>query len=439
MVGAWCGRWGFLLATATVAVRTNAADPPKPNPTKPENYVEWFNQTNAVPEADDAHSDYLEVYSKWNMFIGNIDKALKGPWTDLPTVEGWLAGNQAGMAKFRSAAAKPGCFFPLRTPPSGEPRQTDLLFRVEFPKYSIHLNIAQAFMAEGYQALRRGETKTLIENSKVVLRGARHIEGNLTLMGRLTADRCATLAYAGLRNAMRYTPNQDAADVIREWAASDPQPKPLGTFLRTEQIILWDVCQRLFVPGSGDGGWRLDEAIFDSLVQQLGTRGLKADDRTALTEIGYDATLRELNDYFAAVQRWCELPYPDAAKNTESINRLVQDSKNPLLRVLLPTVGRTRALYEGLNARRNATYLIAHLHAFRGRKGAYPESLSELPAEDVARWRMDPFSAAHFVYKKLGEGFTLYSVAENEMDDGGKHSESMKDGDYVFWPVQDKQ
>ncbi len=421
--------------------RGAGAEPPQPNPANPVNYIEWFNKAVGGSVSESAHAEYLAVYAEWNLFIGKLDAALNGPWEDLPTVTGWLASNEAALAKFRSAARKTDCYFPMKPPAAtGNPRVDGLLFRVEFPKFAAHFNAAQALIAEGYHAWKRGDQRLLIDNALTVLRGARHLEGIQVLMGRLTANRCSGLSYAALRNAMRRSdkPEEIAVSILHELRKADSRPKPLQTFFRTEQIILWDIIQRLFVPGPEPGTRGLDDSLFDTFTQQLSTKGLKPDDRQTLMRIGFEASLREIDAYFAALDQWCKEPYPKAVQTATNVGGLALNSKNPLLRALLPSFSRARALDEGHSAARNATYLIAHLLVFRGRNGSFPEKLDELPAGEVAPWRTDPFSARDFVYKKQGNGFLLYSVGEDGRDDSGVHSESMKDGDYIFWPFQDR-
>jgi len=57
---------------------------------------------------------------------------------------------------------------------------------------------------------------------------------------------------------------------------------------------------------------------------------------------------------------------------------------------------------------------------------------------------MDPYSDKPLVYKRKGEGFILYSVGPNFIDDGGTvavvNGRTMKwgtkeQGDIVLWPV----
>jgi hypothetical protein len=75
----------------------------------------------------------------------------------------------------------------------------------------------------------------------------------------------------------------------------------------------------------------------------------------------------------------------------------------------------------------------------------YPDSLEMLIQNGLIKeLPIDPFSDAPLVYRKTGDGFTLYSVGLNFIDDGGvmgKDSKgkatlwSEKGGDAVFWPV----
>lgn len=59
----------------------------------------------------------------------------------------------------------------------------------------------------------------------------------------------------------------------------------------------------------------------------------------------------------------------------------------------------------------------AAVRAYRLRHGSYPATLTEAGVADLNR---DPFTGGAFVYKATEEGFLLYSVGEDGVDDGGK-------------------
>ena len=77
--------------------------------------------------------------------------------------------------------------------------------------------------------------------------------------------------------------------------------------------------------------------------------------------------------------------------------------------------------------------------------GNLPESLEVLQkSEYLKQIPIDPYSDEPLVYKVTDDGFMLYSVGENFIDDGGKQGilESgrvkrwIDNGDTVFWPIQ---
>jgi len=84
--------------------------------------------------------------------------------------------------------------------------------------------------------------------------------------------------------------------------------------------------------------------------------------------------------------------------------------------------------------------LIATVSILRYEKehNKYPESLEQLvESEYIKIVPQDPFSGNSLVYKKTDDGFILYSVGLNMIDDRGVivNNKWAKEGDAVFWPV----
>ena len=57
-------------------------------------------------------------------------------------------------------------------------------------------------------------------------------------------------------------------------------------------------------------------------------------------------------------------------------------------------------------------YRIAHGH--------WPESLTLLVPEFLAKVPLDPYDANPLRYRRLADGVVIYSIGKNEKDDGGK-------------------
>ena len=63
-------------------------------------------------------------------------------------------------------------------------------------------------------------------------------------------------------------------------------------------------------------------------------------------------------------------------------------------------------------------------------------SLSE--GDYIDKLPMDPYSDSALVYKKANGNFILYSQSSNFEDDGGTYRNwEDKEGDVVFWPVNE--
>ena len=80
-------------------------------------------------------------------------------------------------------------------------------------------------------------------------------------------------------------------------------------------------------------------------------------------------------------------------------------------------------------------------------KGDYPDNLGELiTAGYLKEIPLDMFSDKPLVYRKTDDGFTLYSVGPNFIDDSGESGKDKKgkvrlwaeNGDAVFWPALKK-
>jgi hypothetical protein len=67
------------------------------------------------------------------------------------------------------------------------------------------------------------------------------------------------------------------------------------------------------------------------------------------------------------------------------------------------------------------TRLAAALAVYRARHGGYPESLEKLVPGVLAAVPPDRFGSGPPIYERRGDGYLLYSVFENGVDDGGKN------------------
>jgi hypothetical protein len=91
----------------------------------------------------------------------------------------------------------------------------------------------------------------------------------------------------------------------------------------------------------------------------------------------------------------------------------------------------------GILSCRTMLDLVKFKHTF----GVYPKSLDELKSQLKVEVPVDPMSGKDFIYKRLGNGFLLYSIGGNMRDDGGKwdrrsnYAPPGKDLDDIVWKM----
>ena len=412
--------------------------PPEPDPANPVNYIEWLNEAFGGDIEDNAYDAYLRAYEEFTPFDGDWADALDGPWSDQENrkLAKWLDANRKALQQFRRAAASEECFFLLSdSHRTGDARLDSWGMLTLQPSLSPHRNAARGLIASGYRSWQQTGAQPLAEDALLVLRSAHHFDGSVTILARLVGTSCARFAYKALRTGLHLSGDPDAlaATILPQLSAADPPYPPLERAYLLERVSTWDTCQRVYKPGKRKGTW----TIYGPALQALNRRGVRGVNAETLIQAGYDTTLAELNAYYDAVAEWSRSPYHLATDQADRINRMREGSHNSFVRALLPSVTRSRVLYERITAERRATHLITRLLAYHAEHDRFPRKLSQLDLPDVDELRIDPFSGRDFVYRRKGDSFTLYSVAENLKDDGGRHDEKWADGDFVFWPVQD--
>jgi hypothetical protein len=114
--------------------------------------------------------------------------------------------------------------------------------------------------------------------------------------------------------------------------------------------------------------------------------------------------------------------------------------RNLLLFTLVPAVPHMAEAGFRLRARRDALITTLGLLRYENDKSVFPDDLDVLvSAGYVRQLPMDPYSDKPLIYKRMDQGFTLYSVGPDFEDDGGRHNtwgRNGQPGDQVFWPVQ---
>ena len=416
--------------------------PPQPDPANPINYIAWINQTFEKDLKDNAFHEYQTAFNRLQPYQGRWQRVVDDPWVENPQVTAWLRANREGLDLFRQATQREDCFYHHSPPePVGDPRIDQCLLGVSVPWVSKYRDATIGLMAQGYQAAKAGNHPALADNALVVLKSAHHYYAGPMLAVRSLATRGASWAYTGIAQALDKSADPDAlaTSIVKELETIDPPLPRLRFNAQMERVVSWDFCQRLFVPG--------EQHLYEPLCQAISKmrgRDLDAVERMIINRAGFDGTLRDVNAYFDLLEEWVDRPYhltPPEKREQEQRRRfgyIPAETKNPVVKLILPSFSAVRDQNTQLSATRRATHLIVQLHDYHRRRGEFPERLDQLETANLAELRVDPFSGRDFVYRKERKSFKLYTVSSNMKDDGGRHETKRLDrGDYVFWPVPD--
>lgn len=72
------------------------------------------------------------------------------------------------------------------------------------------------------------------------------------------------------------------------------------------------------------------------------------------------------------------------------------------------------------------------LRMYKNRYGKYPDKIEEIVPEFLSSLPFDPFTGKSFVYRKVKDGFIVYSLGENQKDDGGERDYKTRKDDISF-------
>jgi len=117
--------------------------------------------------------------------------------------------------------------------------------------------------------------------------------------------------------------------------------------------------------------------------------------------------------------------------------------RNNFTRLLIGDNRHALSLALRIEAQRRGTMTTLALLAHKHKHGQWPTGLSAIdPAmglANLAEHRIDPISDADFKYRVKGDQISLYSIGEDDQDNGGRHDRGWgkyRPGrDLVFWPL----
>lgn len=374
------------------------------------------------------------------------------PWTaeDFPAVDAWMRANASAIDRVVAAADRPRYWLPSPTLLKSGPQ---MLICLLLPDIQELRGASRLLFSRAMWHLGGNRPADAWRDIRAAYRLGRLLgspeSGPSCLVTHLVAIAISATAEAAARQLLA-TPDLPAdllADIRRDLDALAALPAPAdGAALERlmgVDAIVWVACR-------GPGG-RSERA--KALTVYGGGPVFSPLAGLGLTSLDWNVVLERMNAAYDELDVACGLP-THAARRTaldrqeqQVINRAAAPWRSwwtaaghMLLLVgnrghrsaavgdvfqalLLPALASwSDALTRG-RAQFDLTRTAAALAARRADREPgspeYPERLDELVPRYLAGTPIDPFSGRPFIYERRGDGYLLYSVGSNGVDDGG--------------------
>jgi len=382
----------------------------------------------AVPSEENAGLLYEEALDELRQ-VSPDDReriaALAERWQSLSTAEqaeaqAFLETSANALRLVRMGAPKPACVIPT-TPdtasnPSGGLHLTDVRLVSHLLRLSAGLHLASGRLDEP------------VADAVVLLRFARRFDSVPTLPSLLTKCALESIALQFVRAAMNTgDPSPAPLAKLAELIADSHDRSELVRVMKGERASAIDVRRRQL----DDPAAFLDDAETpDTWMNRLYLWYLLPmmidADLEYLERMAEVIPLAEQPFYLSA-SRWRSLELQPKPENVQAPFR------GFLAAAAWPVMRKGAVAFDHVGTVIDSARLAVALRRHRMKHGKYPATLGALVPEFIGSLPRDPFSGAGYIYRREGEGFVVYGVGRNGVDDGGVDNREDWDKSDIVW------
>jgi hypothetical protein len=415
-------------------------------PTITVDYLAQANQANK-PANYDPNQNAAAHYEKLLSEFIPLPEALKEVWKSWPAdlepneykaLEEWAPLNEPVVAVLTQAAQCPYSWFEMKS-------STGALSGIHIPHLGELRDSAWGGVLMAKFRAHQGDVSGAMQLlTDVHMMGVHRTEGG-TLLEQLTGLAVCGLVYNALFAILEHC-EVDKDLLGRTFQALAPRMAKINVprFCEVERLYGLDSIQRAFTDNGKGDGRLIPERLYTTKKNRLSlyTFPISYLDavKICVTHPGRQETTGLSEAYFTYVpelakQTPWELHTQDT-KYEEQLKELLQD--NYYLQDGLAAIGQCIRIGWRSKVTGEATMTVLAVFLYEAQEGRLPVSLKQLvDAHLLPRYPMDPYSGAPLVYRVTADGFTLYSVGEDFVDNDGSPCDWADEtgGDQVFWPV----
>ncbi|WOO43641.1 hypothetical protein [Rubellicoccus peritrichatus] len=285
------------------------------------------------------------------------------------------------------------------------------------PEVGTQMTATRLLLAKAVLDLRQNEEANAAKYAEQALQIANHANQSYILVSMLTAAAIRNSVFVFIESFDQASDNGLPLELIESWASN-------------KMVDNW--VNALDMERLGMGG-TIFPAILDGDDRQR--QSLFGEDEIGLSKISSNPGMRWffVYDYahylnsMADSREFALLPYcgsiDDERRVSEASSMEAAEKYRIVSRIILMPTAMVRTNLVKADSKQLLTLTGLALSAYNKDHDKYPNSLGELVPDYLDEIPVDPLTGGGFVYRPEGEGYLLYGLGPNRVDDGGTTNE----------------
>ncbi len=393
----------------------------KTYPICPEDYL--IKRSFPIREVPDDQNAAIEYIKAINLYVKPPDElddlyryVMRNVWIDeADKLVPWLKENAPAIAAVREGAKKKDCRFPV----FGEAGMS--ISSILLPHLSPLRNLGRLLVIRGKHLEHQKKYRQALDTYLVAAKMGYHLSREPILISGLVGIACDSIAAKHIQTCILRN-RLDTATL---------------TYLQERLHLVGRAAESYDIGMSGERMFGL--SAVDDVLERPGefyaAIGRRQTPLSKLKQVlhivpgrclGVRAIMKsDFRRYWDAFDKWNALPDHVALRPENQLDDKTIEELPPwsLARMLLPAISRTRVSFVRAKATKAVLTAEVALELYRNEKGGYPRGLVQLKGilDEIP---IDPFINEPLKYKRTEEGYIVYSVNDNLVDDGGVEGKS---------------
>lgn len=241
------------------------------------------------------------------------------------------------------------------------------------------------------------------------------------LISMLVGVAVQSMAMDGAQRCIAMSPGDEMLSRMADVVMAHPLPGP-DRAMRGEQLMAQDTFEYIY--DTGIDGLKILQGRDEEAPPRPATPVVPEDGRLMAGKPTRAEERQILLRAFEEMRAWSLLS-PSKRGPTDPFEKMAEQSL--VFGMLMPAYSKAARAWDQVRAERAGLLTIIAIERFKLAKGAYPETLAELPADLLREPAMDPYSTELLRYLPPSKGpyeggrnYLLYSVGPDFRDDGGR-------------------